>query len=447
MSYKQKIIRTLRCKNQKVIGVLAKLISTIASNGGDIGNISTVSLGEFQNIRDISILLDDEEHLTRIVAAVRQLKEVELEAVIDEVLEIHQGGKIIIKSKCPVSSVEELRKVYTPGVASVCKLIKEDPKQANKYTTISKTVGLITNGSRVLGLGNLGPVASMPVMEGKAALCNQFSGLHMIPILIDTLDPERFIQTVETIAPTFAAIQLEDIRTPDCFTIEEELIKRLPIPVMHDDQHGTATVALAASINACSLAGIDFKKAKVGQIGLGAAGLSIAHLIMKFTGNSVLGSDINEDCNTRLKNLGGLPVTLEEVMKECQVVIATTGMPGLIKPEMVRKGQVILALSNPFPEISIADAIKAGAAFATDGTRVNNLLGYPGILKGAIDSHATKITDDMYIAAAQAIVLQTPENELIPEALDPTVHSAVAKAVAKAAVKCGVAPQPQLNGH
>lgn len=447
MSYKQKIIRTLRCKNQKVIGVLAKLISTIASNGGDIGNISTVSLGEFQNIRDISILLDDEDHLTRIVAAVRQLKEVELEAVIDEVLEIHQGGKIIIKSKCPVSSVEELRKVYTPGVASVCKLIKEDPKQANKYTTISKTVGLITNGSRVLGLGNLGPVASMPVMEGKAALCNQFSGLHMIPILIDTLDPERFIQTVETIAPTFAAIQLEDIRTPDCFTIEEELIKRLPIPVMHDDQHGTATVALAASINACSLAGIDFKKAKVGQIGLGAAGLSIAHLIMKFTGNPVLGSDINEDCNTRLKNLGGLPVSLEEVMKECQVVIATTGMPGLIKPEMVRKGQVILALSNPFPEISIADAIKAGAAFATDGTRVNNLLGYPGILKGAIDSHATKITDDMYIAAAQAIVLQTPENELIPEALDPTVHSAVAKAVAKAAVKCGVAPQPQLNGH
>ncbi len=438
MAYKQKLIRTLRCKNQKTIGVLAKLISTIASNGGDIGNISTVSLGEFHNIRDISIVVDDEEHLARIVEAIRQLPVVELEAVIDEVLEIHRGGKLVIKPKYPVTSIDDLRKVYTPGVASVCRLIKENPAKAAEYTTISKTVALITNGSRVLGLGNLGPVASMPVMEGKAALFTQLSGLHMIPILINTLDPQRFIETVETISETFAAIQLEDIRTPDCFTIEEELIKKLQIPVMHDDQHGTATVALAASINAANLAGIDLKKAQVGQIGLGAAGLSIAHLLMQYTGNPVMGSDINPECTSRLKSLGGIPADLSEMMQKCQVVIATTGMPGLIQPDMIQKGQVILALSNPFPEISIADAINAGAAFATDGTRVNNLLGYPGIFKGAIDAKAIRITHEMYIAAALAIVAHTPEGEMVPDPLDPVIHSAVAKAVAKAAIHCKV---------
>ncbi len=447
MSYKQKIIRTLRCKNQKIIGVLAKLIGTIAANGGDIGNISTVSMGEFNNIRDISILLDDEEHLKKIVEAVRQIKEVELEGVIDEVLEIHRGGKLKVTSAHPVHSIEDLRKVYTPGVASVCRLIKEDPKQAETYTTISKTIGLITNGSRVLGLGNIGPVASMPVMEGKCALFNQFSGMHMIPILVDTLDIDRIIETVQTIAPTFAAIHLEDIRTPDCFRLEDELQARLKIPVMHDDQHGTATVALAALINACNMSNIDLKTAKVGQIGLGAAGLAIAKLITEYSEHGVYGYDINPECYKRLKEGGGEPMELQDVMKNCQVVVATTGMPGLIKPEWVQKGQVILALSNPFPEISIADAIKAGAAFASDGTRVNNLLGYPGIWKGTLESKATRITSEMYIAAAQAIVHHTPEMELIPDPLDPIVHSAVAKAVAKAAVKCGVATAHHSNGH
>lgn len=430
----QKLIRTLRCKNQKIIGVLAKLINIISSNGGDIGNISTVTLGEFYNIRDISILVNDDHHLNLIVNAIRKLPEVELEAVIDEVLEFHRGGKLIIKPAHPVTSVEDLRKIYTPGVASVCRLIKEDPSQADTYTTISKTVGLITNGSRVLGLGNLGPVPSMPVMEGKAALFTQFSGMHMIPILVDTLDPERLIDTVEAISSTFAAIQLEDIRTPDCYRVEDELIRRLKIPVMHDDQHGTATVALAALINACELGGINLQTATVGQIGLGAAGSSIAGLVMQYTKNPVFGADVNTDCIERFKSLGGIPLELPELMKKCQVVVATTGMPGLIKPEWVRKGQVILALTNPYPEITISDAINAGAAFASDGTRVNNLLGFPGILKGAIESHAYKITPAMYLAAALAIVSLTPEREMIPDPLDPMVHSAVAKAVAKAAI-------------
>jgi malate dehydrogenase (oxaloacetate-decarboxylating) len=434
MAHKQRIIRTLRCKNKNIVGVLAKLIGTISSHGGDIGNISTVSLGEFQNIRDITIVVNNDDHLHEIVEAIRKLTEVELEAVIDEVLEIHRGGKLLVKSAHPVQTIDDLRKVYTPGVASVCRLIKEDPRKAEEYTTIPKTVALITNGSRVLGLGNLGPVASMPVMEGKAALFNQFSGLHMIPILIDTLDVDQLIETVVHISPTFAAIHLEDIRTPDCFRVEEELIRRLKIPVMHDDQHGTATVALAALINACSLGGIDLKTATVGQIGLGAAGVAIAQLIMEYTKNSVWGYDVNPECYTRLKDSGGKPSELQDLMKKCQVVVATTGVPGLIQPDWVQKGQVILALSNPFPEISISDAINAGAAFASDGSRVNNLIGYPGIWKGTIDSHATRITSEMYVAAALAIVHLTPERELIADPLDAMVHAAVAKAVAKAAI-------------
>jgi len=435
MAFQSKLIRTLRCKNRKLIGVLAKLISTLSSMGADIGNISTISFGELHNTRDITIIVQDEDHLSACISAIRKLPDVEVESIIDEVLELHRGGKLIISPKIDITSIEDLRKVYTPGVASVCRVIKNDPVQAEKYTTIGKTVGLITNGSRVLGLGNLGVVPSMPVMEGKASLCNQFSGLHMIPILVDTLDTKIFIQAVKTISKTFSAIQLEDIRTPDCYEIEETLDQSLDIPVFHDDQHGTATVALAALINASRIAKLNLETATVGQIGLGAAGSAIANLIMRYTGKPVLGCDLDKAARKRFKKLGGKLTELDQIMKDCQVVIATTGFPGLIKPESIQKGQVIMALSNPFPEISSKDAIDAGAAFATDGSRVNNLLGFPGILKGAVDARATRFSSEIFLAAAQAIVDQTPEDELIPDPLDPLVHTAVSKAVARAAVQ------------
>lgn len=435
MSSAQKLIRTLRCKNRKFIGVLAELISTLSKWGADIGNISTVSFGELHNIRDITIIVNDEDHLQAIVKAVHKLPNVEVESVIDEVMEIHRHGKLVVQPKVKIESLEDLRMVYTPGVASVCRAIKDSPRLAEQYTTIGKTVGLITNGSRVLGLGNLGAVPSMPVMEGKAALFNQFSGLHMLPILINTLDVEKFISAVETISSTFSAIQLEDIRTPDCYQIEAELSRRLSIPVMHDDQHGTATVALAALINASRMAKLDLKKVSIGQIGLGAAGSAIGNLIMKYTGKPVHGTDLNKEACQRFQTMGGEISKLDEIMKNCQVVIATTGFPGLIKTESVQKGQVIMALSNPFPEISSSDALKAGASFATDGSRVNNLLGYPGILRGAVEAHATKFIPEMYLAAAEAIVSETPHEELIPNPLDPRVHAAVTQAVAQAAIE------------
>lgn len=427
-------MKTLRVKNQQQVGVLAKVLNAIATSGGDIGDIRTLSIGTFNTIRDITVLCNDEIQLDQIVRAIKELKESTLEAVIDDVMERHQGGKIKVVPSRTVQSVEDLRKVYTPGVAAICKLIKSQPEMAREYTVIGKTVALVTNGSRVLGLGNIGPVAAMPVMEGKAALFAQFSGLNMIPILLKTQDPREFVETVLAISSGFAAIQLEDIKTPDCFEIEEELIRRLDMPVMHDDQHGTAVVSLAAVLNACRIVGRDLKKSVVGQIGLGAAGSAIARLIMTYTGNPVIGTDIQEFSRERLKKQGGEMVgSVAEVMKKADVVVATTGQEGLIRPEMIRKGQVILALSNPYPEIMIEEAVKAGAGFASDGSRVNNLLGYPGLLKGAILAHAKKMTSQMYLAAADAIVRHTPEKELVPDPLDPTLHDRVAAAVQKAA--------------
>ncbi len=438
MDTKRKIIRTLRCKNHNKIGVLASLITTVSQLGAAIGDIKTFKFGELYNYRDISILIDDENHLNTIVQAVRKLPYVELEAVIDDVLELHRGGKIEIKERCTIQSVEDLRKVYTPGVASVCNLIFQEPKEAFNYTSIGKNVALVTNGSRVLGLGNIGPRASMPVMEGKSALFKQFTGLNMIPILLDTRDTETFIKTVETIAPTFSAIQLEDISAPHCFEIEDRLKHSLDMPVMHDDQHGTAVVALSAVINICNLKKQDLQKIKVGQLGLGASGQAIARLIMSYTGNPVLGTDLGESAVKRFVDQGGSASDLQTIMKECDLVVATTGRAGLIKPSMIRPGQMIFSLSNPDPEITIDDALKAGAAFASDGSRINNLLGYPGIFKGALDAKAKCINQEMLIAAAEAIVSVTPEEEVIPDPLDLDVHKAVAKAVMKAAIHCKV---------
>ncbi|MDO8462399.1 MAG: malic enzyme-like NAD(P)-binding protein [Deltaproteobacteria bacterium] len=441
MLYRQKLVRTLRCKNKNVRGTLASLIATLSKAGADIGEISTVSVGELHNVRDISIIVNDEAELKNVIKAARAIPDVEVEQVIDDVLELHQHGKLTIQPTFPVYSIEDLRKVYTPGVASVCRLIQKDPKAARIYTSIAKTVALVTNGSRVLGLGNIGPVAAMPVMEGKAALFAQFTGLNMIPILINTLDIDEFVKTVEKISATFAAIQLEDIQTPDCFEIEEQL-QKLPLPVMHDDQHGTAVVSLAAAINACKMAELDIHEATIGQIGLGAAGSAIARLMMRYTGKAVIGFDLKEESLARHKKFGGKTASLEELMKKANVVISTTGQAGLIKPTLVRKGQVILALSNPNPEISIVDALKAGASFASDGAQVNNLIGYPGIWKGVLDAGAKKITPEMYIAAAEAIAHSAPDKELVPSPLDPHVHDNVAHAVAKAATASGVASIP-----
>lgn len=436
---KRRILRTLRCKNRNIVGTLANLISEISSTGAGVGMIKTVAMGEMNNIRDISIQAEDLDHLKVIVQKVNELPNVELMLVADEVLELHKGGKIKVTPTYPITNLDDLKKVYTPGVAEVCVLIKKNQEEALNYTSINKNVAIVTNGSRVLGLGNMGPVASMPVMEGKAALFSQFTGMNMIPILVKSREPKVIVDTVEQIASGFSVIQLEDIEAPACFEVEDELKKRLEIPVIHDDQHGTATVVLAAAINACRLSGKDFKTLKVGQVGLGAAGLAIANLVSHYIQKPVYGTDLSEEAKARFSSHGGIVSDLPTIMKECDMVIATTGRKGLIKPEQVSKGQIILALSNPYPEISIHDAREAGAAFAADGTRVNNLLGYPGLIKGAISVRATDFTKEMFVAAAEAIADFAPDRELVPDAIDPKLHDIVTHAVAKAACDCGVA--------
>jgi malate dehydrogenase (oxaloacetate-decarboxylating) len=435
----KKIIRTLRCKNVNIPGVLGELTSVVGSLQGWIGEVKTIEYGRLYVIRDIEILVDDEDCLTRILEAVSQLKNITILEVRDEVLEAHQNGKIEVTCTHPVKSVADLRKVYTPGVANVCMAIYKQPELADHYTSIPRMVAIVTDGSRVLGLGDIGPQAAMPVMEGKAALLRQLVGLSGIPILLSTKDPDQIVETVINIAPTFGAIQLEDIATPRCFEIEKRLIEALDIPVMHDDQHGTAVVTLAAIINVCKYLGLEVKKLTIGQIGLGAAGQAISAIVKDYTAKAVLGVDPKEEAQRRFIQQGGIIATQAEIMEQCDIVIATTGLPRLIDPRQIRKGQIILALSNPEPEIDPSLALEHGAAFAADGKSVNNILGFPGILRGAIDVKAKQINSAMYIAAAEAIASWAHQGELVPNPLDLEVHWAVSRAVARAAMDTGVA--------
>ena len=440
----EKIVRTLRCKNANVPGTLGKLATAIGKVGIDIGNIATVHLGPHYTIRDIDVYAETEEQLAQAINEVSRLKEVSVLQVRDAVLEFHKNGKIKMISTVPITSLDTLRKVYTPGVAQVCRLIESQPSWKDTYTSIPLSVAIVTDGTAILGLGDIGPVAGMPVMEGKAALLQQLVGVSGIPILLNIKDSDEIVETVKHIAPTFGGIQLEDIASPRCFYIEDRLVQELNIPVMHDDQKGTAVVTLAALINACRLTKVALQGAKIGVIGLGAAGLSIGKFLLKYTGNPVLGTARTEASIKRHAEAGGIPSNLDEIMQKANIVIATTGMRGLIDPGKVRKGQIIFALSNPYPEITPEAARAAGAILSADGRSVNNLLGYPGIWRGTLDAKAGKINYDMLKAAALAIAGAANEGELVPSAIDPKVHLAVTHAVARAAVESGLA-QRQLD--
>ncbi|WP_342538911.1 MULTISPECIES: malic enzyme-like NAD(P)-binding protein [unclassified Sporosarcina] len=428
-------MRNLIIETPSVPGNFAKVALAIGQLNGDIGDIQTIKVGTLSTIRDISIQCTSEEHLLQIVEAVNQIGDgISVHAITDDVLQAHEGGKIHMKGRMEIRSLGDLRRVYTPGVANVCELIKNDPEQAKYFTGISNTVAIVTDGTAILGLGNIGPVAGMPVMEGKAVLFDQFAGISGIPILLNTSDPDEVVETIKHIQQGFGGILLEDIGSPHCFEIEERLKAELSIPVMHDDQHGTAVVTLASVISACQQTDVLLTEAVVGQIGLGAAGLAISRMLMKYGVKEMRGIDRNEVARQRLADHGGTVIdSLEELMATCDIIVATTGVAGLIKPEMIRKGQIILALSNPNAEITPEDALAAGAAFAADGRLVNNILGFPGIFRGALNAHAKEITYPMLIAAALAIVDSTKPGDLVPHPLDPNVHLNVAAAVERVA--------------
>lgn len=424
-------------------GQLARVASAIASGNGLIGDVVTVSVGREHSVREITVEVRDIDQAGHVAELIAALDGVRMLWHQDRALIRHEGGKLLVDAIHPVRTVQEMRDVYTPGVARVCLAIVKQPELAARYTMISRTVAICTNGTRVLGLGNIGPVASMPVMEGKAVFYRQFASLSAVPILIDAPGVESFVETVLRIAPTFGGIHLEDISAPECFEIERRLIEALPQPVMHDDVHGTAVVSVAAAIVACRHAGIELRSTTVGQLGLGAAGFGIASLMVDGGARRVIAFDPLEASHARARERGVEIGSMEEVMREAQVVVATTGRPGLIVPSMIRPGQVILALSNPDPEIAPEDAERAGAAFAGDGRSVNNVLGYPGIFRGALQSGAKEINVEMKLAAARAIADLARDRELVPNVLDQAVHDAVAKAVKEAAEQSGVA-RPEL---
>lgn len=446
MWWENKIMRTFRCRLKQKPGILGHLLSAIGDEKGYLGEIKTVKMDRTSVVRDLVVFADDHLHMEKLINVVHQTSDAELLEVRDDVLEMHQGGKIAIRSRYKINTLGQLRRVYTPGVAEVCLKIKENPSLAQRFTSIPHFVAIVTDGSAVLGLGDIGPEASMPVMEGKASLMETFVGLSGMPILLGTKDPDAIVETVTHIAPTFSAIQLEDISAPRCFEIEDRLKERLNIPVMHDDQHGTAVVVTAALMNAAKMAKVDLQHCRIGQIGLGAAGLAVSRMLMHFLDTSVLGADLSEDAKKRLKDAGGTPATLEEIMSTCDVVISTTGVAGLIKPELVRKGQIILALSNPKPEIEPKDALAQGAAFAADGKSVNNILGFPGIFRGAVDAGVRQLTFEMFIAAAKAIAESAPLGELVPSPLDLIVHRRVAQSVARTAMDLGLSSK-DLTGY
>ncbi len=439
MESNDKIMRVIRVRNDQKSGTLGRLLTAAGSAGGDVGDIRLIQETHSHVVRDITMYTDNMEQMSLVIAAMDANTGTTVLAVRDEVLELHLKGKIAIRSRYLIDTLPILRRVYTPGVAEVCMKIANDPTLARQYTAISHFVAIITDGTAILGLGDIGPVAGMPVMEGKAMLMETLVGLSGIPILLDSKDVDTIVQTVATIAPTFSAIQLEDISAPRCFEIETRLQNQLGIPVMHDDQHGTAVVVTAALTNACRQTGIAFEKAVIGQVGLGAAGNAIAKMLMRITGNPVLGADLREDAIQRLVAAGGKASTLKDIMAGADIVVTTTGAGGLIKPRMVRKGQIILALSNPNPEISPEAALAAGAAFASDGKSVNNVLGFPGIFRGAVDTQSPRISSEMLLAAAHAIADATPEGEFLPNPLDKHVHRAVARAVAMKAIEQGLA--------
>jgi len=415
-------------------GSLAKVLQVIADAGLTIEHLTALRRDQGRTLWEITLEMDEEADRS-LYDRIGQLPTARFVGKSDRVFNRHRGGKIRTVASIPINTLQVLRDVYTPGVARVCLAIKEDPRAAHDFTSVDSTVAIVTNGTAVLGLGNIGALAGLPVMEGKAALFADLVGLSGIPILLKETQPDRVVEAIAAIELSFGAIQLEDFAAPECFEIEQKLRERLQKPVLHDDQHGTAVVALAALINAARHAGRSLRDSVVGQIGLGAAGTGIVRLLRAYGVERVLGADRSSDAIHRLESLGGEGASLEGVMQRADIVLATTGVKGLIRPEWVRSGQVILALSNPDPEIEPLVARERGAAFAADGKGINNVLAFPGLFKGALSARVTRFSDQMLMAAADAIAQLARGDELVPDPLDKSVHERVTVAVRDAALE------------
>ena len=428
--------------------MLAKLSSAIGQGGAHIGEITLVGLENEYKIRDITVYLKDKKQLDKLLEAIKLIEGVDIVSVCDEILETHRRGSIEVISRAKLGSLTDLRMVYTPGVASVCEEVKKNPKAAWELTGICDRVAIVTNGTAVLGLGDIGPVPSLPVMEGKASIMAEFVDVSAFPILIDTNDVDIFVDTVVRIAPGFGAIQIEDVAAPACFEIEEKLKAKLNIPVFHDDQHGTATVVLAALINALKQTNKNPKLCSVVILGAGAAGIAVSLILLEFgIGDIVVYDSAGAIYRGRTENMNRYKQQLAKVTNKNNEkgtlsegfvgkdIFIGVSRPNMVSKEMVAsmaKNPIVLPLSNPVGEISKEEAIEAGAAIAADGRDINNALAYPSIFRGALDARATQINPAMKLAAAEELAALAPAEALLPDILDRRVHKKVAQAVAAA---------------
>ena len=451
---------TIRVRIPHRPGFLGRVTTAIGDAGGTIGSIDLISHDAGFNLRDLAVDTAGPEHGERIVAAIAGIEGVEVVDTTDRTFLLHLGGKIEQVNKVPVRTRDDLSMAYTPGVARVCLAIAEDRAKAFQYTIKRNTVAVVSDGTAVLGLGDIGPEAAMPAMEGKCMLFKEFGGVDGIPICLDTQDPDEIVAIVKAMAPTFGGVNLEDISAPRCFEIEERLKAELDIPVFHDDQHGTAVVTLAAVLNACKLTGRRVEDLRVLVIGLGAAGVAVSRILLGAGVRQLIGCDSRGALHTgREDYLDGSMPSIKRWFAEVTNPERLTGGPAdvidgadlfiglsgarVMPPEALARmndDAMVFAMANPNPEVTPEEAAPYARIIATGRSdypnQINNVLAFPGIFRGLLDAQARDITDAMLLAASTAIadVVEEPNASfIVPSVFDPAVAKAVAAAVRGAA--------------
>ncbi|MEJ7893409.1 MAG: NAD-dependent malic enzyme [Solirubrobacteraceae bacterium] len=458
---------TIRVRLEHRPGRLGRVTTAIGEAGGTIGAIDLIEVEAGHTLRDISIDTAGSEHGQAIITAIGEVDGAEVIGSLDRTFRLHLGGKIEVTNKVPVKTRDDLSMAYTPGVARVCMAIHEDRDKAFQYTIKRNTVAVVSDGSAVLGLGDIGPEAAMPVMEGKAMLFKEFGGVDAFPICLNTKDPDEIVAAVEAIAPTFGGINLEDISAPRCFEIEDRLKDSLDIPVFHDDQHGTAVVVLAALLNACKLTGRSLSEVRVLVVGLGAAGVAVSRILLASGVREIVGCDSRGALHTgrgdyedhsmpavkrwfaEQTNPEGRTGAPGEVIDGMDLFVGLSGARVMPADALARmnKDAMVFAMANPNPEISPEEAAGHARVIATGRSdypnQINNVLCFPGVFRGALDVRARSITEEMKLAAAQGIAAIVADSELREDYIIPSVFNRdVAPAVAEA-----VAREARSGGH
>lgn len=459
---------TIRLEIPSAPGSFARIADAIGKEGGDIGAIDLQSATKDRTVRDITVALRDEAHGRKILDRLARLKGVKIVAASDRTFLLHLHGKIEVACKKPIETRDDLSMAYTPGVARVCMAIHEDPRKVWPLTIKSNTVAIVTDGTAVLGLGDIGPEAALPVMEGKAMLFKTFAGVDAFPLCLNTKDVDEIVETVVRLAPAFGGVNLEDISAPRCFEVERKLQSRLDIPVFHDDQHGTAIVTLAALQNALAVVGKRLSCAKVVILGAGAAGIAVAWILRQAGAKRIVvcdrkgiiapglpGSNPAKEALARAINPHGETGSFREALRGADVFVGVSG-PDLLPAKWIKtmaKDPIVFAMANPVPEVAPEEALKYARIVATGRSdypnQINNVLAFPGVFRGALSVRAREINARMKIAAAKAIAelirpKERSEEYIVPSVFDRRVAPAVAKAVAEAAVAARVARRGRI---